>query len=77
MYIILNVKIATMNLVEKFKNNPKNFYYLIAAVAFVLINVIGLILYQSKNKDQNIEEIQAKTITETIPTPTDGPTPTD
>lgn len=68
-----------MKLIEKFKSNPKNLYYLIAAIAFVLINVIGLIWYQSKNSNKENIEVQSEEITEAPEeiTPTDGPVPTD
>ncbi|HBP51298.1 MAG: hypothetical protein US68_C0013G0001 [Candidatus Shapirobacteria bacterium GW2011_GWE1_38_10] len=64
-----------MKLIEKFKNNPKNVYYLVAAILFILINVVGLILYQAKNN--NPETIIVETIVEPSVTPTDGPEPTD
>ena len=68
-----------MNFIEKFKSNPKNVYYAIAGGAFILINIVGLILYQAKNSDKEMKSIKVETITEEkkVPTPTDGPIPTD
>lgn len=65
-----------MNLFKKFQSNPKNIYYLIAILVFILINVIGMIVYKSK-KNLIKEPVDAVTITEALPTPTDGPIPTD
>ena len=66
-----------MKLIERFKSDPKNVYYLIAALSFVLINVIGLILYKSKNSEKKMESIEVQTISEPSITPTEGPEPTD
>lgn len=66
-----------MNFIERFKNNPKNVYVAAAGVTFVLINIVGLVLYQSKNSQQQPEVAQTETITEVVNTPTEGPTPTD
>jgi len=73
----MNVKILFMNLIEKFKSNPKNIYYVIAAIFFVLINVVGLVLYQAKNNNKEVENIKIDTVFEPSITPTDRPEPTD
>lgn len=62
-----------------FNDNPKNIYLAAAAVGFVVINIIGLVLYQAKTNKKDMVKIEAENITDVpaVNTPTEGPTPTD